>query len=155
MKKPLFYFTSIIIIIISEILLSKFSFIGLIFIVFVGLYRGASVGCSVGFFIGLLEGVFSTTSFGVGSFSYSIVGYLAGHISRRIDEENPLAQIIIVFLTIILNWVISSIIETLFTGIQGLFYLDWKIVFVVLSPLYFWILKKWWFFWFKKLEVER
>jgi rod shape-determining protein MreD len=155
MRKFLFYFTTIIIIIFFEILFPVFSIFSLLFVAFIGLYKGSASGCTVGFFIGLVEGVFSASSFGVGSFSYSIVGYLIGRLSRRIDEDYSLVQISIVFLGVILSKVVSSIIEMLFTGLAGVFNLNWTIILVVLAPIFFIIFKKWWFLWFKRFGVER
>ena len=155
MKKLLFYFTTVIIIIFLEILFSKFSVFGLFFIIFIGLYRGSYSGCTVGFFIGLIEGVFFATTFGTLSFSYSIIGYLSGRLPKRIDEENPLAQISIVFLGVIVSQVINLIIEVLFTGIPGIFSITWLIVPVIISPVFFLIFKKWWLFWFNRLDVDR
>ena len=155
MKKILFYLTSIIIIIFLEILFSRISVLGLIFVIFIGLYRGSASGCSIGFIIGLVDGIFSASTFGIFSFSYAVIGYVAGRIAKRIDEENPLAQIIIVFLGILLNKVVSMILEMIFTANKGLFYIGWTTIFIVLTPLFFVIFKKWWFKWFKRLNVER
>ena len=155
MKKILFYFTTVIIIIFFEIIFSKFSVFGLLFIIFIGLYRGSYSGCTAGFVIGIIEGVFSTTTFGVLSFSYSIVGYLAGRIPKRMDEENPIAQISVALLGVVISQVISLIIEVLFTGIPGIFSLGWVFIPAILTPMFFLIFKKWWFLWFDKLNVER
>jgi len=155
MKKFLFYFVTVVIIIFLEILFSKFSVFGLFFIIFIGLYRGSYTGCTVGFFIGLIEGVFFATTFGTLSFSYSIIGYLTGRLPKRIDEENPLAQISIVFFGVAIANVINLIIEVLFTGIPGIFSIAWLIVPVIISPVFFLIFKKWWIFWFNRLDVER
>ncbi|MDO8734957.1 MAG: rod shape-determining protein MreD [Elusimicrobiota bacterium] len=155
MKKFLFYFITVVIIIFLEILFSKFSVFGLFFIIFIGLYRGSYSGCTVGFFIGLIEGVFFAATFGTLSFSYSIIGYLSGRLPKRIDEENPLAQISIVFLGAVVSQSINLIIEVLFTGIPGIFSITWIIVPVIISPVFFLIFKKWWLFWFNRLDVER
>jgi rod shape-determining protein MreD len=154
MRKFIFYFTTLVILIFLEILFSKFSLFGIFFIIFIGLYRGSSSGCSVGFFIGLIEGVFSASSFGVSSFSYSITGYLAGRLPRRIDEGNSLAQIMVVFFGVILTKVINVIIEMIFTGIQGSLYFDWTAIFILAVPLFFSVFRKWWKLWFIKLDVD-
>lgn len=155
MKKFLFYFITVVIIIFLEILFSKFSVFGLFFIIFIGLYRGSYAGCTVGFFIGFIEGVFFATTFGVLSFSYTIIGYLSGRIPKRIDEENPFTQISIVFLGIVVSNIINLIIEVLFTGVPGIFSILWLIVPVIVSPIFFLIFKRWWLFWFNRLDVER
>jgi len=158
MKKFLFYFVTVVIIIFFDTLFSKFSVFGLFFIIFIGLYRGSYSGCTVGFFIGLIEGVFSAPTFGALSFSYSIIGYLAGRIPKRIDEENLTAQISIVFLGVVVSKIINLIIEVLFTGIPGIFSIAsiiLLIVPVIISPVFSLIFKKWWFFWFARLNVER
>lgn len=155
MKRFLFYVSTIVIIIFLEIVFSKFSVFGLLFVIFIGLYRGSNSGCTAGFFIGLIEGVFSVTTFGVLSFSYSIVGYLSGRIPRRMDEENPVAQISVVFLGVIAAQIINLIIEVIFSGIPGVFSLFGLIFSVVLAPVLFFIFRKWWLLWFDRLEVER
>ena len=158
MKKILFYLTSVIIIIFVEILFSKISIFGLFFIIFIGLYRGSYPGCTVGFFIGLIDGVFFAATFGTLSFSYSIIGYLAGRIPKRIDEENPFNQISVIFFGVVVASIINSIIEVIFTGIAGIFSIasiTWRIVPVIISPVFFLIFKKWWLLWFDRLDVER
>ena len=161
MKKFLFYFTSVIIIIFFEILFSiphSGTVFGLFFIIFIGLYRGPYSGCTVGFFIGIIDGVFFAATFGTLSFSYSIIGYLSGRLPKRIDEENPFAQIFIVFLGVAVSNIISLIIEVLFTGIPGIFSIasiTWLIIPAIISPAFFLIFKKWWLFWFDRLDVER
>ncbi|MBI5572930.1 MAG: rod shape-determining protein MreD [Elusimicrobia bacterium] len=155
MKKFLFYFITVVIIIFLEFLFSKFSVFGLFFIIFIGLYRGSYAGCTVGFFIGIIEGVFFAATFGVLSFSYSIIGYLSGRLPKRIDEENPFAQISIVFFGVVVANIINLIIEVLFTGIPGFFLILWLIVPVIISPVFFLIFKKWWLFWFDRLDVGR
>ncbi|MBN1384960.1 MAG: rod shape-determining protein MreD [Elusimicrobia bacterium] len=155
MKRLLFYFISIIIIIFFEIIISKFSLFGIFFIIFIGLYRGTSAGCTVGFFIGLLEGIFSATSFGISSFSYSIIGYFAGRLPKRVDEENIFAQIIVVLLGVSLAKAINIILEMIFIGIRGSFYFGLEFVAIILVPLFFKLFKIWWNVWFKQLDVER
>ncbi|MFH0947598.1 MAG: rod shape-determining protein MreD [Elusimicrobiota bacterium] len=158
MKKLLFYFTSVIIIIFFETLFSiqhSGTLFGLFFIIFIGLYKGSYTGCTLGFFIGLIEGVFSVTTFGTLSFSYSIIGYLAGRIPKRIDEENLFAQISIVFIGVVVYKIINLIIEVLFTGIPGIFSFGWLIIPVFFTPVFFLFFKKWWLFWFNRLNVDR
>lgn len=155
MKRLLFYFISIVIIIFFEIILPKFSLFGIFFIIFIGLYRGASAGCTVGFIIGLFEGVFSATSFGVNSFSYSIVGYFAGRLPKRIDEGNILAQIIVVLVGVGLAKIINMIIEMIFIGLRGSFYLGIDFIGIILVPLFFRAFKMWWAVWFKYIDVDR
>lgn len=128
---------------------------GLLFIIFIGLYRGSYSGCTAGFVIGIIEGVFSATTFGVLGFSYSIVGYLTGRIPKRMDEENPIAQISVALLGVVISQVINLIIEVLFTGIPGIFSLGWVFIPVIFTPMFFLIFKKWWFLWFDKLNVDR
>ncbi|MFH1540640.1 MAG: rod shape-determining protein MreD [Elusimicrobiota bacterium] len=158
MKKILFYFTTVAIIIFFEslfsILHSEILF-GLFFTIFIGLYRGSRTGCTVGFFVGLIEGVFSATTFGVFSFSYSIIGYLSGCLPKRIDEENQFTQILIVFLGVIISKIVNSVIEVLLIGIPGTFSFRWIIIFIIFTPLFFLIFKKWWLLWFDNLDVER
>ena len=155
MKKFIFYFVTLIIIIFLEIALSKFSLFGIFFVIFIGMHRGSSAGATFGFFTGLIEGVFSATSFGVCSFSYSLTGYLAGRLPERIDEGNPLVQIIIIFSGVILAKAVNIIMEMIFTGTRSSFYNVLTIVFVLFAPLFFKVFKFWWHLWFKKLEVER
>ncbi|OGS33851.1 MAG: rod shape-determining protein MreD [Elusimicrobia bacterium RIFOXYC2_FULL_34_12] len=155
MKKIFFYFVSISVIIFSGILFSNTSLLGLIFIIFIGLYRGSATGSTIGFFLGLTDGIFASSTFGVLSFSYAVVGYVTGRLPGRIDEENPLAQIIIVFIGVIFSKIISIILEMIFTGNKGILGIGWEFIFVIFVPLFFTIFKKWWLLWFEKLTVER
>ena len=155
MKKLLFYFVTITIIVFFEFLIPRFSFLGLFFIVFVGLYRGSSAGCTIGFITGVVEGVFSIASLGISSFTYSLIGYLVGYIPLRIDETNPVIQILILFFSIVFVKIISGIIEIIFIGNRMPFHFDWTILLILLAPLVFWIFTKWWKIWFEKLVVKR
>ena len=158
MKKLLFYFTSIVLIIFFESIFPVQhcgTMLGIFFIIFIGLYNGSYAGCGVGFFIGIIDGVFSATTLGVCSFSYSIVGYLAGRLPKRIDENKPVTQIVVVLLGETISKAINLIIEVLFTGTYGIPSFGWHIITTILTPLFFLVFKKWWLLWFGRLDVER
>ncbi|MEW6557636.1 MAG: rod shape-determining protein MreD [Elusimicrobiota bacterium] len=169
MKKFVFYVVSIVILIFGEILVSKFSVLGLLFVIFTGLYRGSATGSTVGFVIGIIEGVFFTTSFGVLSFCYAIIGYLAGRIPKRIDENNTIVIVALAFLAAIISKIISLVVEMIFspsilnvfpgragfTGTVGTIGFNWTVIFLVFTPVFFWVFKKWYLVWFRKLDVER
>jgi len=158
MKKILFYITSVIIIIFFGFSLPVFSFFPLFFVIFVGLYKGSTAGCTVGFFLGLFNGIFSTAMMGIDGFTYSIVGYLAGILPDRIDENNILIQIAISLISVILVGIMTSIIEILFISTGNplrLLHFDKSVLLTILSPAMFFVFKKWWKMWFGKLITER
>jgi len=158
MKKILFYITSVLLITFFGFSLPIYSFFPLFFVVFTGLYKGSAAGCTAGFILGLFNGIFSTAMFGIDGFTYSVVGYLAGIIPDRIDEGSILIQIVVSLISVIFVGIMTSIMEMLFNrsgDLLMLLHLDKSVLLALLSPVVFYILKKWWGIWFGKLVAER
>ena len=67
----------------------------LIATVFFGFNFGISRGAEVGFVSGVLKDLFSVTDFGVNTFSFLLVGILAGAIKNKVVKENFVTQAIL------------------------------------------------------------
>ncbi len=61
-----------------------------IFILYIALYKGKFAGTLAGFTLGLLSNLFGVGSFfGLEALSFSIVGYLAGYLSKSYEKLLP------------------------------------------------------------------
>lgn len=61
-----------------------------IYILYFGLYFGSYYGVLAGFFIGLLVDLTPTASyFGISPLTYSITGYLSGHLQNKYNRLSP------------------------------------------------------------------
>src|SRR5437870_2943939 len=84
--------------------------------VFSGLQLGPVSGEWTGFIWGLLSDVASISVFGSQTFMLTLVGYIAGRLQGKIDEEKTVAQMVLVFLTSILYVLGLMFFELLFQG---------------------------------------
>lgn len=155
MKNIFFYFFTIVLIIILEFLVPWFNSFGLVFVIFIGMFKGPSAGTTLGFFMGLLYGIFTSGGPGIHSFSYALVGFFAGLIPSRIDENNPIIQVMAVGIGMIFASIVSMSLELIFTKHPVWFEFDWSLGFSLFAPLVFWCLSKWWSVWFGPLYVDR
>ena len=80
----------------------------LIIVLAISFYQGAYRGMAYGFWGGLLEDVFSSSSLGTNALSKVLCGFLASFLGRKV-YENIGTQITLI--------VIFSILERIFTGI--------------------------------------
>ncbi len=158
MKKFLFYASSAVIFTFLGFVSPVFSFLPLIFVIFIGLYRGPSAGATAGFFFGLFNGIFAPAALGVDAFTYSAAGYLAGVIPDRVDENSPVVQIVVSFAAALLVSAAASLIEAVFSASgssAGIFRFGGPVFFTLLAPAVFFVFKKWRGFWFGELTAER
>lgn len=82
----------------------------LIFIVYIGLNRGAMRGQLTGFFYGLTWDVLATDVFGVRALSFTIAGYMAGIFNKKFDKNQPLTQIIVTGVGLIVTQLVIDFI---------------------------------------------
>jgi rod shape-determining protein MreD len=155
MKKLLFYAVSAAALIYLDLTCPRFPVFGFLFVVFIGLFKGSSAGCTLGFFIGLLEGIFSVSTFGVFSFSYPIVGYLSGIVPGRVDENSLIMQVIVSFVALIFMKAIGFCLGIFFPHAAGQAFSGAQLLVMLAAPAIFFVFGRWWALWFGGLTVER
>ncbi|MBR4632375.1 MAG: rod shape-determining protein MreD [Elusimicrobia bacterium] len=118
----------------------------LMFVVYTALNKGIMKGQLTGFFYGLTWDVLSTDIFGVRTLSFTIAGYLAGSFNKKLNKNQPLTQIIVMAIGLIITHLILNVVylilpesETVFVQSFELSYLMIFniIVNIVLAPLIF------------------
>ena len=118
----------------------------LMFILYTALNKGIMKGQLTGFFYGLTWDVLSTDIFGVRTLSFTIAGYLAGSFNKKLNKNQPLTQIIVMAIGLIITHLILNVVylilpesETVFVQSFELSYLMIFniIVNIVLAPLIF------------------
>ncbi|OQA90165.1 MAG: rod shape-determining protein MreD [Elusimicrobia bacterium ADurb.Bin231] len=155
MRKVIFYCLSLLIILILGFINSQGMVIGLLFIVFTGLYRGSSSGATIGFILGFCNDFFAGSAIGIDSFSYATIGFCAGLMPARFDENNPLLQTAVSIVCFILAEILGGALELLFVSAGTFFSFDYSILIVLFAAPIFFVFKKWWIFWFKELVAIR
>ena len=73
----------------------------LIYIVYIGLNRGSIKGELTGFFYGLIWDILSTDIFGIRALTFTISGYISGRFNKKLDKNQVLTQIIVMFLSLV------------------------------------------------------
>lgn len=82
----------------------------LIAIIYLGLSRGRMSAQCMGFLFGLTWDVFSTDVFGVRTIMFTIIGHMAGGLSKSFDKDQIPTQIVIVLVGNIIYWLGFSLI---------------------------------------------
>lgn len=101
-------FTFFILIILQFIVPKYFSIITfypnfiLIYIVYIGLNKGSVKGELTGFLYGLFWDILSTDIFGIRALTFTISGYLSGKFNKKLDKNQPLTQIIVMLLSLLI-----------------------------------------------------
>ncbi len=118
----------------------------LMFIVYVALNKGIMKGQTIGFIYGLTWDVLSTDIFGVRTLSFTIAGYLAGSFNKKLNKNQPLTQIIVMAVGLIVTHLILNITYIIMPASETIyiqnFELSYLIIFnilinLVLTPIIF------------------
>lgn len=83
----------------------------LIFIVFIAINKGPMKGQLTGFLYGLTWDFLSTDIFGLKTLAFTISGYLAGQFNRKLNKEQPLTQIIVTGICLIITHALTSLVH--------------------------------------------
>lgn len=129
MGKFSIYFLTYLIGIILQFAFSKyFAFFGvfpnilLLGLLFIGLRRGSTSGEVMGFFWGISWDVLSVDIFASHALLFTIIGYISGKLSRKLDESKIATQMIIAGFASIVFWIGMDLIRMIFgensTGIR-------------------------------------
>ena len=118
----------------------------LMFIVYVALNKGIMKGQTIGFLYGLTWDVLSTDIFGVRTLSFTIAGYLAGSFNKKLNKNQPLTQIIVMAVGLIVTHLILNITYIIMPASETVyvqnFELSYLIIFnilinLILTPIIF------------------
>ncbi len=122
MKKFLAIITTLFLLILTDIILSKyFGFlkikpnIWLIHIVYLALFVGHTESTVVGFLSGMIIDILHLTIFGLNTFALMCLGYFCGWVYKRVDESLFKVKIIFLFLSSILFLLLQIIISKIFS----------------------------------------
>ena len=81
----------------------------LMFVAYTALNKGIMRGQITGFVYGLTWDVLSTDIFGVRALSFTIAGYLAGSFNKKLNKNQPLTQIIVMSIGLVITQLILNI----------------------------------------------
>ncbi|MFQ3675930.1 MAG: rod shape-determining protein MreD [Endomicrobiia bacterium] len=137
MKKNLTIFATILFLILSDIIISKYFTIynlkpnlWLIYILFVSLFLGHTDAVLLGFFCGMILDILHMTIFGVNTFVLTTIGYLFGWLFKRINESLLKVQLLTLFLGSILYLGLIFIVSKLFSISISFSYITFFITFL-------------------------
>lgn len=120
----------------------------LLTVVGVSLFRGALSGEFFGFALGLLSDTLSLNPFGSQALLYTLIGYFVGEQNGKIDADNQIAQIILVFLVSLFYLFGFFLLVTLFSSAEKRLILFPQLFLNILFAVpFFWLIKKWFNLW--------
>lgn len=165
MRKPIFYIITFIIGICLQVVFPKiFSPFGfapqflLIMTMYMALIRGPVVGQTLGFFWGLSADSISVALFGSQALLLTVVGFVSGKMSKKLDESKPWAQIIFVLLLSCMYFIGLYGVNVIFAEpgrhIKITSLLFHPLINALLAPIIFWLFKIWIKLWFPKSSVR-
>ena len=82
-----------------------------IYVVAVSFSMGPLTGEALGFLLGLMTDVLGARLFGMQSFLFTLAGYTAGVLRRRVDSERPGSQCLIAFVATLLYGLVSALLK--------------------------------------------
>jgi|GEM_PF-2216270 len=85
-------------------------------VIFFGFHFGTARGAETGLVAGFLKDVFSTTGFGVNTFSFLLAGALAGYLKKKLARENFVIEFFISAAAVYLVAGVSFLELSRFTG---------------------------------------
>lgn len=81
----------------------------LMFVVYTALNKGVMKGQIAGFVYGLTWDILSTDIFGIKALSFTIAGYLAGSFNKKLNKNQPLTQIIVMAVGLIVTQLVLNV----------------------------------------------
>ncbi|MBO7611803.1 MAG: rod shape-determining protein MreD [Elusimicrobia bacterium] len=104
----------------------------LMFIVYVALNKGIMKGQTIGFIYGLTWDVLSTDIFGVRTLSFTIAGYLAGSFNKKLNKNQPLTQIIVMAIGLIVTHLILNITYIIMPASETIYIQNFELSFLII-----------------------
>ncbi len=153
-RKILFFIATVIFVFLIQMLCTRIGSIGGVFpnlfllaTTFFALRLGPLSGECLGFVFGIISDGIAISLFGSHTFALTLTGYTIGHLKGKIDEERPLAQIIMVLCVSLIIAGILFALESLFGGVTERYHLSISIgqsLYTALSaPIGFPLLNLW------------
>ena len=118
----------------------------LMFVIYTALNKGIMKGQTIGFLYGLTWDILSTDIFGIRALSFTIAGYLAGSFNKKLNKNQPLTQIIVMAIGLMVTQLILNITYIIMPASEKIFVqnfeLSYMIIFnmlvnLILTPLIF------------------
>jgi len=107
----------------------------LMFIIYTALNKGIMKGQITGFIYGLTWDILSTDIFGVRALSFTIAGYLAGNFNRKLNKNQPLTQIIVMIVGLVITQLILNIVYMIMPATDTIFVQNFELSYSVLSNI--------------------
>jgi len=117
MKKLICYLLLYVVFSLAQFFFSKYLNIAgifpnliLIVVVYLGLSKGSVAAQLMGFLFGWTWDVFSMDIFGIRAVVFTVVGYLAGAVSRNFNKSELFSQFVIIFFAGVVYWLCFNLI---------------------------------------------
>ena len=104
----------------------------LMFIVYTALNKGIMKGQTIGFIYGLTWDILSTDIFGIRALSFTIAGYLAGSFNKKLNKNQPLTQIIVMAIGLIVTQLILNITYVVMPASEKIFVQNFELSYMVI-----------------------
>ncbi|MBQ3942876.1 MAG: rod shape-determining protein MreD, partial [Elusimicrobia bacterium] len=104
----------------------------LMFVVYTALNKGIMKGQLTGFFYGLTWDVLSTDIFGVRTLSFTIAGYLAGSFNKKLNKNQPLTQIIVMAIGLIITHLILNVVYLILPESETVFVQSFELSYLMI-----------------------
>ena len=119
----------------------------LVSVVYFSLRKGTVFGEAYGFFSGILLDVFSLQVFGARAVIFTVIGYLVGRYSHKLDETKVRVQVIICFMSMLFYLLVFNLICAVFLPRSNVFHIYALLTEVIYTsvfvPLVFGLLNIW------------
>ena len=89
-------------------------------------------GQTIGFLYGLTWDVLSTDIFGVRTLSFTIAGYLAGSFNKKLNKNQPLTQIIVMAIGLIVTHLILNITYVIMPASETVYVQNFELSFLII-----------------------
>ena len=102
------------------------------FIVYTALNKGIMKGQTIGFIYGLTWDILSTDIFGIRALSFTIAGYLAGSFNKKLNKNQPLTQIIVMAIGLIVTQLVLNITYIIMPASEKIFVQNFELSYIVI-----------------------
>ena len=107
----------------------------LMFILYTALNKGIMKGQITGFIYGLTWDTLSTDIFGVRALSFTIAGYLSGFFSKKLNKKQPITQITVMTVGLVITKLLLAIIHVITPSTDDIFIQNFELSYSVLANI--------------------
>ena len=104
----------------------------LMFVVYTALNKGIMKGQTIGFIYGLTWDILSTDIFGIRALSFTVAGYLAGSFNKKLNKNQPLTQIIVMAIGLIVTQLILNITYIIMPASEKIFVQNFELSYLII-----------------------